>query len=179
MGRKLIADGPLDPLEIPTPKRPLEFPHYFFLVTLGNSTSFLINPWKLHMLFLWYAWKFHILNPSCLDFFWNIPIQQLFLNFIFEEYKFSSFNTSDRSNNSLRCLKSEKNPLRTNSILIRKTELNKVLIMVCLLKPEGLSGAMTTEQHYFFDTFFSTYIKDWPAKIYLYGSLNTCKFLEP
>ena len=130
------------------------------------------------MLFLWYTWKFHILNPSCLDFFWNIPIQQLFLNFIFEEYKFSSFNTSDRSNNSLRCLKSEKNPLRTNSILIRKTELNKVLIMVCLLKPEGLSGAMTTEQHYFFDTFFSTYIKDWPAKIYLYGSLNTCKFLE-
>ena len=29
-------------------------------------------------------------------------------------------------------------------------------------------------QHSFF-----TDIKDWPAKIYLYGSLNTCKFLEP
>ena len=26
---------------------------------------------------------------------------------------------------------------------------------------------------------FFTHIKDWPAKIYLYGSLNTCKFLEP
>ena len=28
--------------------------------------SFLINPWKFHMLFLWflwYSWKFHILNP--------------------------------------------------------------------------------------------------------------------
>ena len=44
-------------------QRPLEIPHYFFLVTLGNSTSFLINPWKFHMLFLWYPWKFHILNP--------------------------------------------------------------------------------------------------------------------
>ena len=29
-------------------------------------------------------------------------------------------------------------------------------------------------QHSFF-----TDIKNWPAKIYLYGSLNTCKFLEP
>ena len=41
---------------------PLEIPHYFFLVTLGNSTSFLINPWKFHMLFLGYHWEFHILN---------------------------------------------------------------------------------------------------------------------
>ena len=39
---------------------PLEIPHYFSLVTLGNSTSFLINPWKFHMPFLWYPWKFHI-----------------------------------------------------------------------------------------------------------------------
>ena len=50
----------------------LEIPHYFFLVTLGNSTLFLINPWKFYMLFLWqldwYSWKFHILNPSCLFF---------------------------------------------------------------------------------------------------------------
>ena len=50
----------------------LEIPHYFFLVTLGNSTLFLINPWKFYMLFLWqfdwYSWKFHILNPSCLVF---------------------------------------------------------------------------------------------------------------
>ena len=26
--------------------RPLEIPHYFFLVTFANSTSFLINPWR-------------------------------------------------------------------------------------------------------------------------------------
>ena len=38
-----------------------------------NSTSFLINPWKFHMLFLWYPWKFHFLNPTCLFFFWNSP----------------------------------------------------------------------------------------------------------
>ena len=58
----------LDPLEIPQgqKQRLLEITHYFFLVTLGNSTSFLINPWKFHSmwLFLWYPWKFHILNPS-------------------------------------------------------------------------------------------------------------------
>ena len=55
-------------------QRPLEIPH-FFLATLGNSTLFLINPWKLHTLFIWNLWKFHILNPPpsppCLDFFWN------------------------------------------------------------------------------------------------------------
>ena len=51
----------------------------FFLLTLGNSTSFLINPsCKFQMLFLWYPRKFHILNspppyPPCLDFFWNSP----------------------------------------------------------------------------------------------------------
>ena len=45
----------LELLEIPRPKqRSLEIPHYSFLVTLGNSTSFLINPsWKFHKLFLW------------------------------------------------------------------------------------------------------------------------------
>ena len=57
----------LDPLEIPQgqKQRPLEISHYFFLGTLGNSTSFLINSWKFHSmwLFLWYPWKFHILNP--------------------------------------------------------------------------------------------------------------------
>ena len=42
-------------LKISTPQkqRPLlEIPHYFFLVTLGNSASFLINPWKFHVLFI-------------------------------------------------------------------------------------------------------------------------------
>ena len=44
--------------------RPLEILHYFFLVTLGNSSLFLTNPWKFDMLFLWYPWKFHILPPA-------------------------------------------------------------------------------------------------------------------
>ena len=38
-----------DPLEIPRPKTSeyvLEILHYFFLVTLGNSSSFSVNPWK-------------------------------------------------------------------------------------------------------------------------------------
>ena len=42
---------------------PLEIPHDFFLVTHGNSTSFLNNSSKFKMLFLWHSWKFHILNP--------------------------------------------------------------------------------------------------------------------
>ena len=44
----------LDPLEIPQgqKQRLLEISHYFFLVTLGNSTSFLINPWKFHSMWL-------------------------------------------------------------------------------------------------------------------------------
>ena len=61
---------------------PWEIPHYFFLVTLGNSTLFLIDPWKSHMLFLWYPGKFHILtpppplfHPPCLGFFWNSPFK--------------------------------------------------------------------------------------------------------
>ena len=46
-------------------KDPLEIQLYFFLVTLGNSTLFLIiSPIrKFCMLFLWYPWKFHIMNP--------------------------------------------------------------------------------------------------------------------
>ena len=57
--------------------RSLECPHYSFFF-IGNSTLFLINPWKLHMLFLWYPWKFHVLNtppsPTYFVFFWNNPI---------------------------------------------------------------------------------------------------------
>ena len=68
----------LDPLRFQGPKqRPLEISHYFFLVTLGNSASFLINPWKLHLLFLWYPWKFHFFNPTFWNFFWYSPIQNL------------------------------------------------------------------------------------------------------
>ena len=32
---------------------PMEIPHYSFLVTPGNSTLFLINHWKFHMLSLY------------------------------------------------------------------------------------------------------------------------------
>ena len=56
-------------------RRPLEIPHYFFLVTFGNLTSFLINPWKFYML---HPWKSHILK-SC--FFWNRPFAVVFLEF--------------------------------------------------------------------------------------------------
>ena len=44
--------------------RALEISHEFFLVPLGNSTLFLINPWKFCMLFLEYSWKFYILASS-------------------------------------------------------------------------------------------------------------------
>ena len=44
-----------------------------------NSTSFLIDPWNLHMLFLQYPWKFHVLPstpppPSLFGFFLEWPI---------------------------------------------------------------------------------------------------------
>ena len=42
-------------------------------------------------------------------------------------------------------LEKQKKPVRANLILIRKTEINKLLIMVCPLKPRGFSGAMNTE----------------------------------
>ena len=72
----------LETLEIPTgqKQRLLGIPYYFFLVSLlGNSTSFLINPWKFHMLFLWYPWKFHILSkhhPVWIFFWKKLPIAQ-------------------------------------------------------------------------------------------------------
>ena len=90
------------PLEIPdkTKLKPLEIPEncvrslgnskvktkfhiiIFFLITLGNSPLFLINPYKFHIEFLWNPWKFNILKhppaptttDPCLDFFWNNPL---------------------------------------------------------------------------------------------------------
>ena len=41
----------------------MEIPYEFFLNTHGNSTSFLIEHWNFHMLFLQYPWKFHVLTP--------------------------------------------------------------------------------------------------------------------
>lgn len=67
-------------LKIPKWKpRPTEIPHDFFLTTCGNSASFLIDLWNLHILFFLYPWKFHLLNHPCLDFFWNSQIDKTLL----------------------------------------------------------------------------------------------------
>ena len=42
--------------------RPLENPHDFFLIILGNSISFIISTWKIYLLFFQYPSKIHILN---------------------------------------------------------------------------------------------------------------------
>ena len=56
--------------------RPLEFP-IFFLITPGNSTSFLTNLWRFCILFLRYPEKFHILNSLlCLFSSWNSPLSE-------------------------------------------------------------------------------------------------------
>ena len=57
--------------------RLLEIHHYFFLLICGNSTLFLINPCKFHMLFFQYPLEIPYLNPPhpLLVFFWNSPIQ--------------------------------------------------------------------------------------------------------
>ena len=49
----------LDPLENlrPKTKTPVETSHHFFLIIPEKFTSFLINPWKFHGLFLQYPWK--------------------------------------------------------------------------------------------------------------------------
>ena len=70
---KIVLHNTLD-IQGPKPRLLFWKFHIFFLVTLGNSTLFLINLWKFHMLFLWYSWKFHILKPLCLFFFWNSPL---------------------------------------------------------------------------------------------------------
>ena len=50
----------------------------FFMITSRNSSSFWIDFWNFHMLFLQYSWKIHILTDPpahpCLDFFWNSPL---------------------------------------------------------------------------------------------------------
>ena len=71
-------------------------------------------------------------------------IQWLFLNFIFEERTFLPFITSNCNNNCLRWWKTEKKPVRTNLIPISKIEMNN-LLMVCPLKCQGFSGAITAE----------------------------------
>ena len=48
--------------------RPLEIPHDFFLITPENSALLLIKTQKIHLLFLQYPLKFHILNPLYLFF---------------------------------------------------------------------------------------------------------------
>ena len=80
----------LSPLEIPqicatrlrnsknkNPKQ-MENPHEFFLITPRKPISFLINSGKTACFFQ-YPLKFHILNSSCLVFFWNgVVIKNMF-----------------------------------------------------------------------------------------------------
>ena len=55
-------------------QNPWKFHMSFYLNTHGKSASFSIDPWNFYILFLQYPWKFHVLNPTCLVFFWNSPI---------------------------------------------------------------------------------------------------------
>ena len=64
--------------------RPMEIPQYFFLITPGISTSFLIDPWNLRMLFLQYPWNpMSLPLPPCLNFFWNNPMGVTSCNFCY------------------------------------------------------------------------------------------------
>ena len=47
--------------------KPMKIPHEFVVNTPGNSTSFLIDTWNFHMLFLQYPQKFN--SPLPLPFF--------------------------------------------------------------------------------------------------------------
>ena len=77
--QKIISSTPpiwffsgIPQFQFPNP-RPMEIPHYFFLVTPRNSTSFLINSWKFDMLFLWYPlMEIPYPQPPCLVFFFGI-----------------------------------------------------------------------------------------------------------
>ena len=55
--------------------RRLEIPHYFFFVTLRISSSFLINPWKFHMLLCYFLISLEIPypHPPRLFFFLEYP----------------------------------------------------------------------------------------------------------
>ena len=65
------------------------------MITPENSTLFVINPLKFHLLFFQYLWKFHILSYPlpCLVFFWNSPlcchtIEEYFFVFLWEDNTF-------------------------------------------------------------------------------------------
>ena len=66
------------PTEILKPKtKTLDIPHYFFLVTHGNSTLLLISPWKIGKSTCYFFNESgnSISSTPCLFFFWNSPIQ--------------------------------------------------------------------------------------------------------
>ena len=110
-------------------------------------------------------------------FIWN-PVIFFILNFIFEERTILPFITSNHNNNCLRWWKTGKNSEdKFDSHKKNRNEQSTYYSM----PPEASRYFRWYDyritlllQHSFF-----TDIKDWPAKIYLYGSLNTCKFLEP
>ena len=66
------------PTEILKPKtKTLDIPHYFFLVTHGNSTLLLISPWKIGKSTCYFFNESgnSISSTPSLFFFWNSPIQ--------------------------------------------------------------------------------------------------------
>ena len=96
----------LHPSEILRPKTKTpgrEIPHGYFLITPGNSTLFFIDPKKSHLLFLQYPWKFHILDPPCLVFFYSSPINAIvkqvsastYQHFCYQRWRFIPLKDED------------------------------------------------------------------------------------
>ena len=56
------------PIGISNPKHQDPMETRWLFMTLGNSTSLLIDPWNFCILFLQCPWKFHVLSLPCLDF---------------------------------------------------------------------------------------------------------------
>ena len=62
----------------------------------------------MHKLFLWYPWKFHILNPPCLIFFWNspfldvviAPVTFLFTSILFLHIGHANFDLENLENSN-------------------------------------------------------------------------------
>ena len=77
----------------------MEITHGFFLNTLGNSTSFLIE------LFLQFPCKFHVLNPPpplVCTFFWNSLFEVVFIsNFTFAVFCCHGATATLRFHNSV------------------------------------------------------------------------------
>ena len=88
---EILDKAKLYPWKFPGQKQRLsEIQHDFYLITPRNSTSFSIDPWNFHMIFLLYPWKLHALNHPWLDFFWNSPQQYLYIFISLSIYTYSA-----------------------------------------------------------------------------------------